>query len=69
MEDKKEVAIDNKKKYKKILKEKGKYCYIEFDKYVLYFYIWGLGIGYKNATDEFICCRNIYKKKEIRCKA
>ena len=47
MEDLKEEYLVNQKNYKKILTEKGKYCYIESDKYILYF-------NNKNAKDELV---------------
>ena len=61
MEDIKEEYLVNQKNYKKILTEKGKYCYIESDKYILYF-------NNKNAKDELVYRCKFYKNKEIRCK-
>jgi len=62
MEDQKEMDKNISKNYKKILTEKGKYCYVESGKYILYFYN-------KNAKGESVYCCKFYKNKEIRCKA
>ena len=62
MEDQKEMDKNISKNYKKILTEKGKYCYVESDKYILYFYN-------KNAKGESVYRCKSYKNQENRCKA
>ena len=56
------MNINFTKNYKKILTEKWKYCYIESDKYILYFYN-------KNFKEESVYHCKSYQNKEIRYKA
>ena len=60
MEDNKKADIM--KNYKKIKTEKGKECYLEKDKYILYY-----SITLKNGDKIFRC--KYYRDKDLKCKA
>ena len=60
MEDNKKADIM--KNYKEIKTEKGKECYLEKDKYILYY-----SNTLKNGDKIFRC--KYYKDKNIKCKA